>query len=161
MHIIGDYERISDHAVNIVESCEELRDKKIAFSQEADREINVLRAAVSEILELSYEAFLNNDFDKGAEIDALEQVVDDLRDKIRLNHIKRLQKSECTIEHGFVLSDLLTNFERVSDHCSNICGCVIEIAKYDSLNMHMYNRSSHKREKYEEKYKMYSEKYSV
>ena len=161
LHIIGDYERISDHAVNIVESCEELRDKKIAFSAEADREINVLRAAVSEILELSYEAFLNNNFDKAAEIDALEQVVDDLRDKIKLNHIKRLQKSECTIEHGFVLSDLLTNFERVSDHCSNICGCVIEIAKYDSLNMHMYNRSSHKREEYEEKYKMYSEKYSV
>ena len=161
LHIIGDYERISDHAVNIVESCEELRDKKIAFSAEADREINVLRAAVSEILELSYEAFLNNNFDKATEIDALEQVVDDLRDKIKLNHIKRLQKSECTIEHGFVLSDLLTNFERVSDHCSNICGCVIEIAKYDSLNMHMYNRSSHKREEYEEKYKMYSEKYSV
>ena len=161
LHIIGDYERISDHAVNIVESCEELRDKKIAFSQEADREINVLRAAVSEILELSYETFLNNDFDKGAEIDALEQVVDDLRDKIRLNHIKRLQKSECTIEHGFVLSDLLTNFERVADHCSNICGCVIEISKYDALDMHKYNAYSHHREEYEEKYKMYSEKYSV
>ena len=161
LHIIGDYERISDHAVNIVESCEELRDKKISFSSEAEREINVLRAAVSEILELSYEAFLNNNFDRASDIDALEQVVDDLRDKIKLNHIKRLQKSECTIEHGFVLSDLLTNFERVSDHCSNICGCVIEIAKYDSLDMHKYNAHSHKREQYEEKYKMYSEKYSV
>ena len=161
LHIIGDYERISDHAVNIVESCEELRDKKISFSAEAEREINVLRAAVSEILELSYEAFLNNNFDRASDIDALEQVVDDLRDKIKLNHIKRLQKSECTIEHGFVLSDLLTNFERVSDHCSNICGCVIEIAKYDSLDMHKYNAHSHKREQYEEKYKMYSEKYSV
>ena len=161
LHIIGDYERISDHAVNIVESCEELRDKKISFSAEADREINVLRAAVSEILELSYEAFLNNNFDRASDIDALEQVVDDLRDKIKLNHIKRLQKSECTIEHGFVLSDLLTNFERVSDHCSNICGCVIEIAKYDSLDMHKYNAHSHKREQYEEKYKLYSDKYSV
>ena len=161
LHIIGDYERISDHAVNIVESCEELRDKKISFSAEADREINVLRAAVSEILELSYEAFLNNNFDRASDIDALEQVVDDLRDKIKLNHIKRLQKSECTIEHGFVLSDLLTNFERVSDHCSNICGCVIEIAKYDSLDMHKYNAHSHKREQYEEKYKLYSDKYFV
>ena len=138
LHIIGDYERISDHAVNIVESCEELKDKKIAFSAEAERELNVLRAAVGEILALSYDAFANNDLAKAAEIEALEQVVDDLRDKIKLNHIKRLQKSECTIEHGFVLADLLTNFERVADHCSNIGGCVIEISAYDALDMHKY-----------------------
>ena len=161
LHIIGDYERISDHAVNIVESCEELKDKKISFSEEADKEINVLRAAVKEILDLAYDAFINNDLAKAAEIEALEQVVDDLRDKIKLNHIRRLQKSECTIEHGFVLSDILTNFERVSDHCSNIGGCVIEIAKYDALDMHKYNATSHKREEFEEKYRLYSEKYAI
>ena len=161
LHIIGDYERISDHAVNIVESCEELKDKKIAFSAEAERELNVLRAAVGEILNLSYDAFANNDLAKAAEIEALEQVVDDLRDKIKLNHIKRLQKSECTIEHGFVLSDILTNFERVADHCSNIGGCVIEIAQYDALDMHKYNATSHKREEFEEKYSMYSAKYAI
>lgn len=161
LHIIGDYERISDHAVNIVESCEELKDKKIAFSAEAERELNVLRAAVGEILALSYDAFANNDLAKAAEIEALEQVVDDLRDKIKLNHIKRLQKSECTIEHGFVLSDILTNFERVADHCSNIGGCVIEIAQYDALDMHKYNATSHKREEFEEKYSMYSAKYAI
>lgn len=161
LHIIGDYERISDHAVNIVESCEELKDKKIAFSAEAERELNVLRAAVGEILALSYDAFANNDLAKAAEIEALEQVVDDLRDKIKLNHIKRLQKSECTIEHGFVLSDILTNFERVADHCSNIGGCVIEIAQYDALDMHKYNAASHKREEFEEKYSMYSAKYAI
>ena len=161
LHIIGDYERISDHAVNIVESCEELRDKKIAFSDEAQREIAVLRAAVKDILDLSYRAFVNNDLDAAADIESLEQVVDDLRDKIKLNHILRLQKSECTIEHGFVLSDILTNFERVSDHCANIGGCVIEIAKYDALDMHKYNKKKHKSEDFERKYKEYSEKYAI
>ena len=161
LHIIGDYERISDHAVNIVESCEELRDKKISFSEEAQREIAVLRAAVKDILDLSYRAFVNNDLDAAAEIESLEQVVDDLRDKIKLNHIIRLQKSECTIEHGFVLSDILTNFERVSDHCANIGGCVIEIAKYDALDMHKYNKKKHKSEDFEKKYREYSEKYAI
>ena len=161
LHIIGDYERISDHAVNIVESCEELKDKKIAFSEEATREITVLRGAVSEILELAYQAFVNNDLTVAAKIESLEQVVDDLRDKIKLNHIVRLQKSECTIEHGFVLSDILTNFERVSDHCSNVGGCVVEIATYDALEMHKYNRKKHKSEDFEQKYKEYSHKYSI
>jgi phosphate:Na+ symporter len=96
-----------------------------------------------------------------AEIEPLEQVVDDLRDKIKLNHIKRLQKSECTIEHGFVLSDILTNFERVSDHCSNIGGCVIEISKYDALDMHKYNALKHSSGDFEKKYAAYSEKYNV
>ena len=161
LHIIGDYERISDHAVNIVESCEELRDKKISFSDEAVKELNVLRHAVKDILSLSYSAFVNNDLDAAAKIDPLEQVVDDLRDKIRLNHIIRLQKSECTIEHGFVLSDILTNFERVSDHCSNIGGCVIEIAKYDALEMHKYNRKNHTSVDFEQMYKEYSSVYSI
>ena len=161
LHIIGDYERISDHAVNIVESCEELRDKKIAFSEEAQREITVLRNAVNEILELSYRAFTDNDLSAAAEIESLEQVVDDLRDKIKLNHIRRLQKSECTIEHGFVLSDILTNFERVSDHCANIGGCVIEIAQYDALEMHKYNKKKHTTSDFEKKYREYSAKYSI
>jgi phosphate:Na+ symporter len=161
LHIIGDYERISDHAVNIVESCEELRDKKISFSDEATKEIGVLRKAVDEILELAYTAFIENDLEAAAKIESLEQVVDDLRDKIKLNHIIRLQKSECTIEHGFVLSDILTNFERVSDHCSNVGGCVIEIAQYDALEMHKYNKKKHKSEEFEIMYKAYSEKYSV
>ena len=161
LHIIGDYERISDHAVNIVESCEELRDKKIVFSEDAQREIAVLRSAVSDILNLSYRAFVENDLNVAADIESLEQVVDDLRDKIKLNHILRLQKSECTIEHGFVLSDILTNFERVSDHCANIGGCVIEIAQYDALDMHKYNKKKHKMEDFEQKYREYSKKYAI
>ena len=161
LHIIGDYERISDHAVNIVESCEEIRDKKITFSDEAIKEISVLRNAVNEILELAYVAFFKNDLEAAAKIESLEQVVDDLRDKIKLNHIVRLQKSECTIEHGFVLSDLLTNFERVSDHCSNVGGCVVEISQYDALEMHKYNRRKHKNDDYERLYKEYTLKYSI
>ena len=161
LHIIGDYERISDHAVNIVESCEELKDKKISFSAEATRELSVLRGAIDEILGLAYVAFVNNDLEAAARIESLEQVVDDLRDKIKLNHIIRLQKNECTIENGFVLSDILTNFERVSDHCANVGGCVIEIAKYNALEMHKYNKSNHKSEEFERMYKEYAEIYSV
>ncbi len=162
LHIIGDLERISDHSVNIVESCEEMKEKKISFSEEAERELKVFRDVLTEILELSYNAFVNNDISIAEKIEPLEQVADDLRDRIKLNHIMRLQKSECTIEHGFVLSDILTNFERVADHCSNIGGCVIEISNFDALNMHEYNASvKHSNDSFTRMYKEYSEKYSI
>ena len=161
LHIIGDYERISDHAVNVLESAEEMKDKKISFSSEAQRELSVLRTAVSDILTITESAFLNNDVSLASDVEPLEQVVDDLRDKIKLNHIIRLQKSECTIEHGFILADLLNDFERVSDHCSNIAGCVIEISKYDALEMHKYlSEIKHGSEQFEEKYKEYKRKYN-
>ncbi len=162
LHIIGDLERISDHSVNIVESCEEINGKKITFSAEAEREIAVFRSVITEILSLSYEAFTNNDLEKAKCIEPLEEVADDLKDKIKLNHIRRLQKSECTIEHGFVLSDILTNFERVADHCSNIGGCVIELAMHDALDMHKYNETvKHSNPDFISMYKEYSEKYSI
>ena len=162
LHIIGDYERISDHAVNIVESAEELQDKKIEFSTQAQKELAVLRAAVEEILVITTDAFLHDDLTKAAEVEPLEQVIDEIRDKIKLNHILRLQKSECTIEHGFVLSDLLTNYERVSDHCSNIAGCVIEISAYDALDMHKYLYDvKHGGEGFDEKFRAYKEKYTL
>ena len=162
LHIIGDFERISDHAVNIAESVEELRDKKISFSDEAKRELGVLRAAVGEILKITYDAFVANDVDAALNVEPLEQVVDDLRDKIKRGHILRLQKSECTIEHGFVLSDMLTNFERVADPCSNIGGCVIEISSFDALDMHKYLASVKQgSETYDEAYRSYTAKYSI
>ncbi len=162
LHIIGDFERISDHAVNILESAEEMRDKKIEFSQEAQKELSVLRSALEEILTITEKAFITNDTGLAAEVEPLEQVVDDLRDKIKLNHILRLQKSECTIEHGFVLADLLNNFERVSDHCSNIAGCVIEISNFDTLEMHKYlSEIKHGSASFERKYKEYKAKYSI
>ncbi len=162
LHIIGDFERISDHAVNITESAEEMKDKKISFSKEAQRELSVMRLAIDDILTATRDAFINNDVKKASDIEPLEQVVDDMRDQIKLNHIIRLQKSECTIEHGFVLSDLLTNFERVSDHCSNIAGCVIEISEYDALDMHKYLQDIREGSAgYEEKYNEYKRKYSI
>ena len=138
LHLIGDLERISDHAVNIVESAEEIKDKNITFSSEANRELGIIMSAVEEIVDITYNALMNNDVMAAAVVESLEEVIDDLRDQIKLNHILRLQKSECTIEHGFILSDILTNLERVSDHCSNIASCVVEISQYDALDLHKY-----------------------
>ena len=138
LHIIGDFERISDHAVNIVESAEEIRDKKLSFSQEAQRELAVMTAAIEEILDISEQSFCENSLTLASKIEPLEQVVDDLKDKIKANHIRRLQTNDCSIEHGFILSDLLNNFERVSDHCSNVGGCIIELASHDTLDLHRY-----------------------
>ena len=162
LHIIGDLERISDHAVNIVESAEEIREKKLTFSPEATRELSVLRAAIDEIVKLTHEAFSTNHIGSAVSIEPLEQVVDALRDKIKLNHVLRLQKSECSIEHGFILSDLLTNLERVSDHCSNIGGCVVEISTYEALDMHKYLESvKHGSPDFDAKFSEYSAKYSI
>ncbi len=162
LHLIGDLERVSDHAVNIVESAEEMRDKKIEFSKEAQCELAILRSAVEEIVDITYAALVNNDIKLAAEVEPLEEVIDDLRDQIKLNHILRLQKSECSIEHGFILSDLLTNFERVSDHCSNIAGCVVEISRYDALDLHKYIADmKHGGEEFEQKYSSYKRKYSI
>ena len=143
LHIIGDLERISDHSVNLVDSAEEIKDKSLVFSEEAKAELDVLYAAVSEIVTITEEALATSDLELAARIEPLEQVIDDLRDDIKIHHIHRLKKSECTVEHGFVLSDILTNLERVSDHCSNIGGCLIEMAKNDTLDLHDYLHRVH------------------
>ena len=162
LHLIGDFERISDHAVNIVESAEELDDKKIEFSSDAKAELAVLRRAVSDIIDMAEKSFATNDIELAISIEPLEQVVDDLRDKIKLNHIIRLQKSECTIEHGFILADMLNNFERVSDHCSNVGCCLIELFTEDSLDMHKYLHHIHAdSEVFQSKYVEYKKEYSI
>ena len=132
---IGDFERISDHAVNTLESAEELRDKGLSFSPSAMAEFTVLAGAVSEILDLSLRCFENNDSAVAAEVEPLEQVIDQLKESMRTRHIRRLQQGGCSIELGFILSDLLTGLERTSDHCSNIAGCVIDMAQHN-LNLH-------------------------
>ena len=137
LHIIGDFERISDHAVNLVESAEEIRNKGLSFSVHAKQELAVLTAAVGEVMDLALDAFLQNAPALAAKVEPLEQVVDTLKEQLRNRHILRLQKGECTIELGFVWSDLLTSLERVADHCSNIAGCVIEMS-HDSLDVHEY-----------------------
>ncbi len=160
LRIIGDYERISDHAVNVVESVEELRDKKSIFSGEAQKEVGVLSAALVEVLSLTREALEQNDMKKAARVEPIEQVIDELTAKMKTNHVLRLQKGECTIELGFVLTDLLINFERVSDHCSNIGSCIIEISQYGAMDMHKYlDKVRHGSAAFDEAYKAYKEKY--
>ena len=162
LHIIGDFERISDHAVNIIESAEEINDKKIEFSPDAERELATLADAVSEIVDIAERAFATNNLELATDIEPLEQVVDDLKDKIKRNHILRLQKSECTMEHGFILADILNNFERVSDHCSNVGCCLIELFTEDSLDMHKYlHHIKSDSDVFQKKYKEYSTKYSI
>lgn len=160
LHIIGDLERISDHAVNVLKSAEEIDEKKLNFSGDCQKELSVMVDAVKEIIDLSYEAFLNNDLEKAVLVEPLEQVVDDLKDKLKVRHIKRLQKGGCTIELGFVLNDLLTNLERVSDHCSNIAGLVIEIS-HNEMDIHKYLKHVKKdEESFRNNYRDFSKKYS-
>ena len=137
LHIIGDLERLSDHAVNIAESMEEMHDKELHFSETAKKELETICNAEREIIRLTVSALAEDDMANAALVEPLEQVVDSLKARIKTRHIDRLQKNECTIELGFVLSDLLNNLERISDHCSNIAGCIIEIAHH-SLDMHEY-----------------------
>lgn len=161
LHMIGDFERISDHAVNILESAEEIHSKNMKFTENAYKELSVIIAALKETVEQTMIAFNNEDIDAASHVEPLEQVIDLLKDKLRNNHIVRLQKGECTIEAGFVWSDLLNNLERISDHCSNIAGCIIEMS-HDSLDVHEYlkNIRAGNRE-YNEMYEEFVKKYSL
>ncbi len=162
LHLIGDFERISDHSMNIVGSVEEMNEKKLSFSDEAKKEIATLVAAVNEILDITLESFENNDLDKATTVEPLEEVVDYLKEQLRKNHVKRLRKNECTIEMGFVQSDLLTNLERVSDHCSNIAACILEMS-HDTMGLHKYLHrvKEGKGEEYSHYYQYYMMKYKV
>ena len=159
LKVIGDFERISDHGVNILESAEELQAKGLSFSEKASQELQVLTAAVDEILDLALEAFLTGE--NLEVVEPLEQVIDGLKETLRSNHIKRLQQGECTIDVGFVWTDLLTNLERTSDHCSNVAGCMIDLRSHD-MNMHE-NLRSVKRigESFQENLERYSKKYAL
>lgn len=162
LHCIGDFERISDHAVNIVESAEELHDKKIVFSADAVHELQVMTSAITEILENTYSAFKDEDLDIAKKVEPLEQIVDKLKAKMRANHIVRLQNDECTIETGFIYSDLITSFERVADHCSNIGVCLLSVAN-DSFDTHEYLQhvKADGENNFKENYALYKEKYSI
>ena len=162
LHMIGDLERISDHSVNILESAEEIKDKELSFSPQAIAELSVLYGAVREIVAVTETALLNADLETAARVEPLEQVVDELRDGIKSRHIDRLRKSECSIEHGFVLSDILTNLERVADHCSNVAGCLIEMSKHDMMDLHDYlHRVKAGGMEYKALYSEYSAKYAL
>lgn len=156
---IGDFERISDHSINILESAEELTKKDIHFTADAQKELDTLCSAVSEILTLSFRAFVNTDLQAARDVEPLEQVIDGLKAKSRDDHIKRLKNGECSIEAGFVWADLLTNLERTSDHCSNIAVCVIDATQHN-MNVHQSLRTMKSEDPYfEKRYLEYAKKY--
>ena len=137
LHTISDFERISDHAYNIMESAEQFHNMKKKFSDKAKKELRVYEAAVKDIVDITFDAYDRSDIIKASRVEPLEEVIDRLNDEIKKKHIKRLRKGKCTIELGFVLSDLTTNFERVADHCSNIAVCLIQ-TQADGYEMHEY-----------------------
>jgi len=162
LHCVGDIERISDHALNIAEAAKEIHDKQISFSDKAKEDIAIITNAVSEILDLAVNALANDDLTAARSVEPLEQVIDRLKRKIKNGHITRLREGNCTMELGFILSDLLTNYERVSDHCSNIAVCFIEIAN-DSFETHEYlsHVKSGEEKEFSEMYESYKQKYYI
>ena len=161
LKLIGDYERMADHAVNILESAEEIKNNALTFSESARSEFRKLGDAVTEIVNLSYRAFSHNDAAAARQTEALEQVIDDLKEELRTRHIIRMQKRECTASAGFVWSDLLTKLERVADHCSNISLSVLDLQK---RNMKSHENQHHVVDSdadFTKRYEAYSQKYHV
>lgn len=161
LHSIGDFERLGDHAVNLMEAAQELKEKKLSFSPKAISELGVLQEAIKEVLQVTYGAYAQNDALTARLAEPIEQCVDDLVTAIKARHIRRLQAGECSIELGFVLSDVLNNFERISDHCSNVAVAVIELAHH-SFDTHQYLRKMKDTDAdYERLCREYADKYSL
>ena len=161
LRALSDFERISDHARNIGEAVEEIRDKKIVFSEQAEKELRILEDAIQEITELTISAFINNDKFFALRIDPLEEVIDDLCDEIKSRHIDRVSKQICTLETGFVFNDMLTDYERISDHCSNLAIDIIESGP-DRVEAHEYHMNHDYRndDSFVEYFNEYKEKYA-
>lgn len=162
LHNIGDFERIGDHALNIRQSAKEMRDKGLSFSVHASEEVSLLFDALKEILTLAMDSFVNDDLEKAAKVEPLEQVIDVLIGQIKRKHIERLQQGRCTIELGFILNDLLNNCERISDHCSNIAVCVTEIDRGE-FDTHEYLNAikTGNDERFKADFAMYAKKYEL
>ncbi len=160
LHAIGDFERIGDHAVNIMKAAKEINDKNIVFSDKANSELEIATNAIKEILETTVKAFEENSTSVALDVEPLEQVIDELLAEIKNRHISRLTGGNCTIELGFVLSDLLTNYERISDHCSNIAVCLIQLSNSE-YNAHEYlnNYKLSGSKEFTEKFDMYNQKF--
>ena len=162
LHTIGDFERIGDHAMNILEAAQEIHDKKLHFSDNAKSELDVLFNALGEILETTMEAYCESSVFKAKRVEPLEEVIDYIIIEIKTRHIQRLKNGECSIELGFVLSDLLTDCERISDHCSNVAIAIIETSQF-TYDAHEYlnvvKRAGNK--EFEDEYDSYKEKYKI
>ncbi|MBQ9437215.1 MAG: Na/Pi cotransporter family protein, partial [Lachnospiraceae bacterium] len=161
LHTLSDFERISDHALNIALGAQELFDKDINFSGDAAHELKVICAAVEEVVSITVAAFKNNDLSLARRVEPLEELIDDLCDESKLGHVDRLKRGECTIEQGFVFNDLQTNLERVSDHCSNIAVAMIELEE-DLFATHEYLHEvkSKRNAEFERRYEEYRAKFS-
>ena len=161
LHAIGDFERLGDHAVNIRDTARELHEKKAHFSDDAQREMLILTDALEEILSLSINSYCDNNVKGAYRVEPLEEVIDDIVATIKTHHIQRLTAGECDIERGFILNDFLNNFERVSDHCSNVAVTIIELSN-NRFDTHRYIHSvAYNTEGFREDYKAYSEKYRI
>ena len=161
LHTISDLERISDHSLNLRKSALEVRDKQVVFSHQALEDLNLVEWAVQDIVNLTVQAFANQDNAAARQVEPLEQVIDDLKEKMSIHHILRMQQGSCGIEAGFIWSDLLTNLERVSDHCSNIACCMIE---GDDHNLHRHEVLQSIRgsgEIFDREYSCYRQKYAL
>ena len=162
LHTISDFERISDHALNISQTAKEIHDKEVEFSTAALHELEVMESALREILEVAIEAFVSNDVQQAARVEPLEEIIDGLCDELKLHHVDRLQKGVCTLSQGFVFNDLLTNYERVADHCSNIAVAMIELES-DAFDTHEYLKSvkDMKSDSFARYYEEYSKKFAL
>ena len=162
LHTLSDFERISDHAMNIAELAREIHEKKIVFSGDAEKELRVLGGALDEILQLAVDAFINEDLTLAYRVEPLEERIDILCDEMKLNHVERLQKGLCSLNHGFVFNDLITNFERVADHCSNIAIAIIEL-RNDEYDAHGYiiNLKELHSHDFDALYEEYTKKYAI
>ena len=145
MHCVGNFERISDHAVNLVESAQEMHEKGISFSEECINEITVITDAITENVNKAFDSYENNDLSIAHKVEPLEEVVDNLSTELKNRHIRRLQNDECTVELGYIFQDVLTNLERISDHCSNIAGCLIETDEKTNLHAYLHDVKENKK----------------
>ena len=161
LKVIGDFERIADHSVNITETARELHEKKIILEGAAKKDFDTLSSALEEILTLSTNAFIEEDSTLAMNVEPLEEVIDDLKEKMRTRQIKRMQTGNYTIDLGYIWSDLLTNLERASDHCSNVAGCIIDSSEHN-LNVHETLKEARiDNEAFMDKYRVYKEKYAL
>ena len=162
LHSVGDFERIADHALNLSKAAEEIKQKKVQFSSEAQKEIKVVKTALKEIVEMTFDSFKDDNLELASKVEPLEQVIDKLNSELKSRHVQRLQTGACTVKLGFVFSDLITNFERVSDHCSNIAVYTLQMYS-DKLNAHKFLNKIKSSESGEfvDYYNLFSTKYSL
>lgn len=162
LHTIGNFERISDHACNITQAARQMYEKKLEFSEKAKEELDVFRAALTDIVDTAFECFTKKDDNLAKNVEPLEEVIDDLNMELKARHVRRLREGRCTLDLGFVLSDITTNFERVADHCSNIAVCLIQI-KNDGFDTHGYMDTVKREdnEQFKSKFSMYKKQFKL